>query len=172
MQTPDPSGHREKREDMKATIDSYGAITNRAGCVPTTWVRAESQRLRVSWWRPSPDRKYGARPGGSVPKRGRPSSRSATRQSRVANRASEAFPERMLCQGPGDRTWSRQTSTPAHHRREATAREEPVRANRRKAAHSEGCPQAPGRRPSTRSGDACRDWLWKLAGLTPVLRSI
>ena len=76
------------------------------------------------------------------------------------------------CQGPGDRTWSRQTSTPAHHRREATAREEPVRANRRKAAHSEGCTQAPGRRPSTRSGDACRDWLWKLAGLTPVLRSI
>ena len=74
---------------MKATIDSYGAITNRAGCVPTTWVRAESQRLRVSWWRPSPDRKYGARLGGSVPKRGRPSSRSATRQSRVANRASE-----------------------------------------------------------------------------------
>ena len=73
---------------MKATIDSYGAITNRAGCVPTTWVRAESQRLRVSWWRPSPDRKYGARLGGSVPKRGRPSSRSATRQSRVANRAS------------------------------------------------------------------------------------
>ena len=75
---------------MKATIDSYGAITNRAGRVPTTWVRAESQRLRVSWWRPSPDRKYGARLGGSVPKRGRPSSRSATRQSRVANRASRA----------------------------------------------------------------------------------
>ena len=49
-----------------------------------------SQRLRVSWWRPSPDRKYGARLGGSVPKRGRPSSRSATRQSRVANRASRA----------------------------------------------------------------------------------
>ena len=47
-----------------------------------------SRRLRVSWWRPSPDRKYGARLGGSVPKRGRPSSRSATRQSRVAKRAS------------------------------------------------------------------------------------
>ena len=85
---PTQAATGRKREDMKATIDSYGAITNRAGCVPTTWVRAESQRLRALWWRPSPDRKYGARPGGSVPKRGRPSSRSATRQSRVANRAS------------------------------------------------------------------------------------
>ena len=70
----------------------------------------------------------------------------------------------MPCQGPGDRTWSRQTSTPAHHRREATAREEPVRANRRKAAHSEGRTQAPGRRPSTRSGDACRDWFMEASG--------
>ena len=73
---------------MKATIDSYGAMTDCADYPPPTCLRAESQRLRVSWWRPSPDRKYGARLGGSVPKRGRPSSRSATRQSRVANRAS------------------------------------------------------------------------------------
>ena len=48
-----------------------------------------SRRLRVSWWRPSPDRKYGARLGGSVPKRGRPSSRSAMQRSCIANRASE-----------------------------------------------------------------------------------
>ncbi len=47
-----------------------------------------SRRLRVSWWRPSTDRTSVARPGGSVPKRGRPSSRSAMRQSRIANRAS------------------------------------------------------------------------------------
>ena len=65
-------------------------MTDCADYPPPTCLRAESQRLRVSWWRPSPDRKYGARPGGSVPKRGRPSSRSATRQSRVANRASRA----------------------------------------------------------------------------------
>ncbi len=47
-----------------------------------------SRRLRVSWWRPSADRTSVARLCGSVPKRGRPSSRSATRQSRIANRAS------------------------------------------------------------------------------------
>ena len=40
--------------------------------------------------RPSSDRKSDARPRGSVPKRGRPSSRSATHQSCVVQRASKA----------------------------------------------------------------------------------
>ena len=82
---PTQAATGRKREDMKAKKD----IT----ITPSPFSKGElkgvlSQRLRVSWWRPSPDRKYGARLGGSVPKRGRPSSRSATRQSRVANRAS------------------------------------------------------------------------------------
>ncbi len=64
---------------MKAKTDIKGAISNE---------RAVSRRLRVSWWRPSADRISAARLCGSVPKRGRPSSRSATRQSRIANRAS------------------------------------------------------------------------------------
>ncbi len=64
--------------------------------------------------------------GRAVPKRGRPSSRSATRQSRVAQRASKANPHKGdASQGPGDLTWSRQTSTPARRRREATARVKP-----------------------------------------------
>ncbi len=75
--------------------------------------------------------------GRAVPKRGRPSSRSATRQSRVAQRASRRPARREAAiaaavleggspsQGPGDLTWSRQTSAPARRRREATAREKP-----------------------------------------------
>ena len=56
---------------------------------PPTVLRAESQSLRVLWWRPSADRKSAARPRGSVPKRGRHSSRSAAQQSCAAERASE-----------------------------------------------------------------------------------
>ncbi len=63
---------------MKAKTDIKGVVNT---C-------AVSRRLRVSWWRPSTDRTSVARLCGSVPKRGRPSSRSATRQSRIANRAS------------------------------------------------------------------------------------
>ncbi len=81
VQTPDPNGHREKREDMKAKTDTTKGASSEE--------RAVSRRLRVSWWRPSADRMSAARPVGSVPKRGRPSSRSATHQSCVANRASE-----------------------------------------------------------------------------------
>ncbi len=70
-----------------------------------------------------------------MPKRGRPSSRSATRQSRVAQRASrhsstplssiEEGAWDMPSQGPGDRTWSRQTSTLVRREGEATARVKP-----------------------------------------------
>ena len=170
VQTPDPDGHREKREDMKAKIDTQKSASN----------RAVSPRLHALWWRPSADRKSAARPRGSVPKRGRHSSRSAAQQSCVAQRASrhpfkplsrseggartsEASPRGMPSQGPGDRTWSRRTSTLVHHKGEATAREDPARVNRRKAAYSERCPQAPRRRPSPWSGDMGRDWIRKLA---------
>ncbi len=63
---------------MKATVDIKDTANN----------RIESRRLEVLWWRPSTDRKSVVRPRGRVPKRGRPSSRSATHQSCVANRAS------------------------------------------------------------------------------------
>ena len=43
-------------------------------------------------------------------------------------------------QGPGDLTWSRQTSTPVRRRREATAREEPARANPRRRRTPNGDP--------------------------------
>ncbi len=55
---------------------------------PPTVLRAESRRLRVLWWRPPADRKSAGRPRGSVPKRGRHSSRSAAQQSCAAERAS------------------------------------------------------------------------------------
>ena len=67
---------------MKATVDIKETATS----------RIESRRLCILWWRPSTDRKSVARPRGSVPKRGRPSSRSATHQSCVANRASTHSP--------------------------------------------------------------------------------
>ncbi len=63
---------------MKAKVDKKSTVNT---CV-------ESLRLRVLWWRPSADRKSAARPRGSVPKRGRHSSRSATHQSCAAQRAS------------------------------------------------------------------------------------
>ncbi len=65
---------------MKATVDIKDTANS----------RDESRRLRVLWWRPTADRKSAARPRGSVPKRGRPSSRSATHQSCAAKRASKA----------------------------------------------------------------------------------
>ena len=111
------------------------------GCDSTAIHRAEPQRLHDLWRRPSSDRKSGARPRGSVPKRGRPSSRSATHQSCVAQRASRhshlplsriegGAHERSECAGDaqpraGRPAWSRQTSTPVRHEREATAREKP-----------------------------------------------
>ncbi len=95
--------------------------------------------------------------GRAVPKRGRPSSRSATRQSRVAQRASKANPHKGdASQGPGDLTWSRQTSTPARRRREATAREELVTGESKEEANSERRTRAPRRTPCPRSGDAGR----------------
>ncbi len=78
---------------MKDKTNSPSPFSKGENPSPPPFSRGElkgglSRRLRVSWWRPSTDRTSVARPGGSVPKRGRPSSRSATRQSRVANRAS------------------------------------------------------------------------------------
>ena len=66
---------------MKATVDKKSTVNS---C-------DESQSLRVLWWRPSADRKSVARPRGSVPKRGRHSSRSAAQQSCAAKRASSHF---------------------------------------------------------------------------------
>ncbi len=63
---------------MKATVDIKDTANS----------RDESRRLHVLWWRPTADRKSVARPRGSVPKRGRHSSRSATQQSCAAQRAS------------------------------------------------------------------------------------
>ncbi len=63
---------------MKAKIDTQKSANH----------RAVSPRLNVLWWRPSADRKSAARPRGSVPKRGRHSSRSAAQQSCAAERAS------------------------------------------------------------------------------------
>ena len=80
VQTPDPNGRR----------DTYVRKLRQNGDESTAIHRAEPQRLHVLWRRPSSDRKSGARPRGSVPKRGRPSSRSATHQSCVAQRASKA----------------------------------------------------------------------------------
>ena len=77
--------------NMKATIDNKGAMADSADHPPPTVLRAESQSLRVLWWRPSADRKSAARPRGSVPKRGRHSSRSAAHQSCAAERASSHF---------------------------------------------------------------------------------
>ncbi len=65
---------------MKAKIDTRKSANH----------RAVSPRLHALWWRPTADRKSAARPRGSVPKRGRPSSRSATHQSCAAKRASKA----------------------------------------------------------------------------------
>ncbi len=82
---------------------------------------------------PSQDREGPCRSvGGPVP---------GARRSSPASRSEPAsiFSTGMLCQGPGDRTWSRQTSTLVHHKGEATAREDPARVNRRKAAYSERC---------------------------------
>ena len=63
---------------MKAKIDTQKSANN----------RAVSSRLHALWWRPSADRKSVARPRGSVPKRGRHSSRSAAHQSCAAQRVS------------------------------------------------------------------------------------
>ena len=117
VQTPDPNGHR----------DTYVRKRRQNGNESAAIHRAEPQRLCVLWRRPSSDRKSGARPGGSVPKRGRPSSRSATYQSCVAQRASRHRPFRTDDAQPraGRPAWSRQTSTPVRHGREATAREKP-----------------------------------------------
>ena len=76
--------------NMKATIDNKVAMADSADHPPPTVLRAESQSLRVLWWRPSADRKSAARPRGSVQKRGRHSSRSAAQQSCAAQRASKA----------------------------------------------------------------------------------
>ncbi len=101
------------------------------------------QRHRLLRRRPSSDRMSGARPGGPCRSVGgqvpgarhvSPASQcepagvplySPFRGSKGA-RTSEASPRGMPSQGPGDLTWSRQTSTPVRRRREATEREELV----------------------------------------------
>ena len=151
VQTPDPSGRR----------DTYVRKRRRNGNESTAIHRAESQRLHDLWRRPSSDRKSDARPGGSVPKRGRPSSRSATHQSCVAQRASRrphpplsriegGAHKRSECAGDaqpraGRPAWSRQTSTPVRRRREATAREKPQKLiqGRRRTPRANPCPHAP-----------------------------
>ena len=169
---------------MKATIDNKGAMADSADHPPPTVLRAESQSLRVLRWRPSADRsppqdREGPcrSVGGPVPgaRRSSPAPRSEPASipsspfvlgfPPLAGEMSEGQrgPRGMPSQGPGDRTWSRRTSTPAHHRREATAREDPARVNRRKAAYSERCPQAPRRGPSPWPGDMGRVWIRKLA---------
>ena len=85
MQTPAPNGHRETYVRTEGKTDTTVAPLSARQKEESKGVA--SQRLRVLRRRPSADRKSAARPGGSVPKRGRPSSRSATRQSRVAQRA-------------------------------------------------------------------------------------
>ena len=117
MQTPDPNGRR----------DTYVRKPRQNGNDSAAIHRAEPQRLRVLRRRPSSDRKSGARPGGPCRSVGRPSSRSATHQSCVAQRASRHRPFRTDDAQPraGRPTWSRQTSTPVRRRREATAREKP-----------------------------------------------
>ena len=136
VQTPDPNGRR----------DTCVRKRRRNGNESTAIHRAVPRRLHDLWRRPSSDRKSGARPRGSVPKRGRPSSRSATHQSCVAQRASKASQpaiapfenlrgrstahssavERGMPQPRAGRpAWSRQMSTPVRRRREATAREKP-----------------------------------------------
>ena len=136
VQTPDPNGHRETCVRKRRQNGNEGAAIH----------RAEPQRLRILRRRPSSDRKSDARPGGPCRSVGRPSSRSATHQSCVAQRASRAslpaiapFENRrgretahrsavergMPEPRAGRPTWSRQTSTPVRRRREATAREKP-----------------------------------------------
>ena len=115
VQTPDPNGRR----------DTYVRKLRQNGNDSAAIHRAEPQRLHDLWRRPSSDRKSGARPRGSVPKRGRPSSRSATHQSCVAQRASSHRPFDDALPRAGRPAWSRQTSTPVRHGREATAREKP-----------------------------------------------
>ena len=117
VQTPDPNGHRDTYVRKRRQNGSEGAAIH----------RAEPRRLRVLRRRPSSDRKSGARPGGPCRSVGRPSSRSATHQSCVAQRASRHRPFQTDDAQPraGRPTWSRQTSAPVRRRREATAREKP-----------------------------------------------
>ena len=94
---PTQAAAGSKREDMKAMKDktnSPSPFSKGENPSPPPFSRGElkgglSRRLRVSWWRPSTDRTSVARLCGSVPKRGRPSSRSAMQRSCIANRASK-----------------------------------------------------------------------------------
>ena len=175
VQTPDPSGRR----------DTYVRKRRQNSNESTAIHRAESQRLHDLWRRPSSDRKSGARPGGSVPKRGRPSSRSATHQSCVAQRASRHRPFQTDDAQPraGRPAWSRQTSTLVRHEREATAREKPEKLiqGRRRTPRADssppsrsvrgyrGCPPLfHARGLATRAATGTTD----ASGLTPALRSI
>ena len=73
-----------KREQAEATVDEKDAVQSRADESPAS-LQSPAASLIGSEVR--------CKAGRAVPKRGRPSSRSATRQSRVAKRASEASPE-------------------------------------------------------------------------------
>ena len=137
VQTPDPSGRR----DTYVRKPSKTAMKARLSTVPSHSVFYVLRR------RPSSDRKSDARPGGSVPKRGRPSSRSVTHQFLRRTASQQGVPARNRpfreskgarggapkrrraggCPSPraGRPAWSRQTSTPVRRRREATAREKP-----------------------------------------------
>ncbi len=75
------------------------------------------------------------------------------------------FSKETPSQGPGDLTWSRQTSTPVRRRREATAREELVTGESKEEANSERRPQSSRRTPCPRSGDAGRGWKTIASGL-------
>ena len=182
VQTPDPSGRR----------DTYVRKQRQNGSDSAAIHRAEPRRLSFLRRRPSSDRKSGARPGGPCRSVGRPSSRSATHQSCVAERASRHRPFQTNDAQPraGRPTWSRQTSTPVRRRREATAREKPQKLIQGRRRTPRAKPASPFREskgartseasargmlspiPCPRSGDAGRDWTTDASGLTPALRSI
>ena len=155
---PTQTATGRKREDMRAKKDIKGVSSNE---------RVVSRRLRVSWWRPSTDRTSAARPGGSVPKRGRPSSRSAAQRACVAKRASRA----SLPVSPPSRSVRGRDDGAIR----AVERGMPVpRAGRPHVEPTDvySCPSQEGGysarearkgRPSTRSGDACRGWTRLLA---------
>ncbi len=82
VQTPVPSGH-SKREQAEATVDEKDAVQSRADESPASLPPPAASLIGSD---------VRCKAGRAVPKRGRPSSRSATRQSRVAQRASRRPP--------------------------------------------------------------------------------
>ena len=157
VQTPDPSGHREtcvrtrrqNRQERRGEEPRRVAASARppAASLGGSDVRRKAGRVRAEAWEAQlPER------DASVPRR--TASQQASPQSPLSrcegarDPFSLPFPRgdsegfRGVCpsQGPVDRTWSRQTSTLVRREGEAAAREEPVRANRRRTADSERRP--------------------------------